>query len=324
MHAIIPAAGLGTRLRPLTHTTPKALLPVAGKPIIGHILDLLAPAGVDRITLVTGHLGSEIACWVKSNYSFETFAVEQTSLDGLASAVAMAEPNTDDGPTLVVLADTLFTADLSALRGERRNMLAVSRVDDPSRFGVVVESGGAVRKLVEKPAEFISDLAIVGVYYFTNGLEMIGACRELMMSGTRTRGEFQLTDAMQMMLGRGAPFGMFTVSDWFDCGKPETLLQTNAALLDRAGGNCREIAGSTVVPPVHVAAGASIEGCLIGPHASIGAGCSLKGCIVRNSILSEGCILESAFLDGSILGRGASITGRPLALSIGDSSSLLV
>jgi glucose-1-phosphate thymidylyltransferase len=322
MHAIIPAAGFGTRLRPHTFTTPKALLPVAGRPILGHIIDLLIPAGVTRITLVVGHLGDELVAWVKSNYGIEVSHTRQEILDGLASAVALAAPWADPGPTLVVLGDTLFTADLIGLRGCGRNMLAVSEVDDPSRFGIVVESGGRILRLVEKPSEYISNLAIVGVYYFESGTGLISACTDLIASGRRTRGEFQLTDAMQMMLEGGSEFGLFRVSDWFDCGKPETLLETNRVLLSRSGGNTTSLRGALLVPPVHIGRGVVSENCVLGPHASIGDGATMRNCVVRNSVISESCRIEDCVLDGCILGREAGVRGRAASLSIGDCSTL--
>jgi len=324
MHAIIPAAGFGKRLRPHTFTTPKALLPVAGKPILGHILDLLVPAGVTRITLVVGHLGNELVAWVRSCYDLDVSFTVQEKPDGLASAVALARPWAGSGPTLVVLGDTLFKADLTALRGCGRNMLAVSPVEDPTRFGIVVEEGGVIRKLVEKPAEPMGNLAIVGVYYFQSGTEIISACDDLTASGSRTRGEYQLTDAMQLMLDRGADFGLFRVEDWFDCGKPETLLDTNRVLLTRSGGNTTSHPGALVVPPVHLGDGVVCEGAVVGPHASVGAGTTLRNCCVRNSILSDACRVEDAVLDGCILGREAGVSGRAASLNTGDCSDLSI
>lgn len=323
MHAIIPVAGMGTRLRPITHTTPKALIPVAGRPVLGHIVDRLIPAGVDRVTLVVGHLGDSIVSWVRSEFPLEVGFVRQDSMDGLASAVALAAPYVDDGPTMVVLGDTIFEADLRDIARGTCNRLAVCPVDDPSRFGVVVSEGGMAVRLVEKPVEFVSDLAIVGIYLFRSGLRMIRACGDLIRGDIRTRGEYQLTDAMQLMIDAGEPFELFRVDDWLDCGKPETLLQTNRAMLDRIAGETpapRE--GCIVLPPSWIDPGAEISDSVIGPYASIGSGCRIRGSLVRNTIACGGNAVSDSVLDSSVLGFGASVTSRPASICLGDDSTI--
>ncbi len=323
MHAVIPVAGMGTRLRPVTHTTPKALVPVAGRPVLGHIIDRIIPAGVDRITLVVGHLGDPIVEWVRSEYRMRVDFVRQDTMNGLAGAIALCAPLIDDGPTLVVLGDTLFEADLSGIASESRNRLAVCPVEDPSRFGVVVAEGNRAVRLVEKPSEFVSDLAIVGIYMFRSGAGMIRACEDLMREGVRTRGEFQLTDAMQRMIDGGEEFELVRVDDWLDCGRPETLLQTNRILLDGdRGSHPPEIPGSLVIPPCHIDPGASVEGCILGPYASIGPGCRLAGSVVRDTIACGDNTIEDSVLDGSVLGFRASVTGRPVSVCLGDDSTI--
>ncbi|HOF66228.1 MAG TPA: sugar phosphate nucleotidyltransferase [Candidatus Fermentibacter daniensis] len=323
MHAIIPVAGMGTRLRPITHTTPKALIPVAGRPVLGHIIDRLIPAGVDRLTLVVGHLGDAIVSWVRSEFPLDVGFVRQESMDGLASAVALAAPRVDDGPTMVVLGDTLFDADLRDVARGACNRLAVCPVDDPSRFGVVVSEGGVAVRLVEKPAEFVSDLAIVGIYLFRSGLRMIQACSDLIGANQRTRGEFQLTDAMQLMIDAGERFELFRVDDWLDCGKPETLLQTNRAMLDRVAGETPpSSSGCIVLPPSWIDPGAGIAESVIGPYASIGPGCRIRGSVVRNTIACGRNTVEGSVLDSSVLGFGASVTSKPASICLGDDSAV--
>lgn len=323
MHAVIPVAGMGTRLRPVTHTTPKALVPVAGRPVLGHIIDRMIPAGIDRITLVVGHLGDPIVDWVRSEYRMRVDFVRQERMDGLAGAIALCAPLVDDGPTLVVLGDTLFEADLSGIASGSSNRLAVCPVEDPSRFGVVVAEGDRAVRLVEKPAGFVSNLAIVGIYMFRSGTGMIRGCEDLIREGVRTRGEFQLTDAMQRMIDGGETFELFRVDEWLDCGKPETLLQTNRILLDRHGVAARpELPGSIVIPPCHVDPGASVEGCVLGPYASIGPGCRIVGSIVRDTIACGSNTIEDSVLSGSVLGFRASVTGRPVSVCLGDDSTI--
>lgn len=312
---------MGTRLRPITHTIPKALIPVAGRPVIGHIIDRLLPAGVDGITLIVGHLGDEIVSWVRSEYPIRVDFVRQEIMNGLAGAVSLAGTHVDDGPTMVVLGDTVFEADLSRIGLSGNNMLAVCPVDDPSRFGVVVSEAGRAVRLVEKPSEFVSNLAIVGIYYFRCGTRLISACESLISEGIRTRGEFQLTDAMQRMLDEGDVIELFQVDDWLDCGKPETLLQTNRTMLDRTVSP-EAPPGSVILPPVFLAPDTIIENCILGPYASIGPGCVIRNSIIRNSIACGGNRIEGSILESSVLGYRASLSGMPRSICLGDDSSV--
>ncbi len=319
MHAIIPAAGRGTRLRPLTHTVPKPLIHVAGKPMLGHIIDDLAAAGVDRLTLVVGHLGEELASWTRETYpGMRTEIAVQERTDGLGSAVGLAAPHTRSEPTLVVLSDTLFRADLRPVLESGRNMLAVHRVEEPERFGIVQMEGDRVERLVEKPSEFVGDLAIVGVYAFADGRELMEAIGELVERDIRTRGEYQLTDAMQMMLDGGREFGTFEVDEWFDCGKLSTLLQTNRDLLELDPPPPAEIEGSAVIGPVSIAPDAVVEASVVGPHVTVCSGARIRGSVVRDSILEPRCTVEGAVLQGSLVGPGATVRGRPSGVSAGS------
>jgi glucose-1-phosphate thymidylyltransferase len=324
LHAIIPAAGIGTRLRPQTWSVPKPLLEVAGKPILAHIMDDLTVSGVDHVTLIVGYLGNEVVAWAKKSYPSLSidFAVQE-NMDGLASAVSLAEPFTSDARTLVVLGDTLFTADLRGATSVPMNMLAVMEVDDPSRFGVVLMDGDRVSRLIEKPSESVSRLAIVGVYSFLSGSVLMDAVRRLIASGRKTRGEFQLTDAMQLMLTEGHPFGVFPVSGWFDCGRPETFLETNRALLDRSGGEVLgDISRAVLIPPVSIGAGAVVVDSVIGPHVSVGSGATVTGSVIADSVIGPGARIHGALLRASIIGSGASISGAPSSISVGSTAEI--
>ncbi len=324
MQAIIPVAGKGTRLRPLTWSTPKVLIRLAGKTMLGHIIDELAVAGVDHVTLIVGYLGDEIVKWARETYRDLRidFAVQER-MDGLASAINLASPMADDGPALVVLGDTLFSADISKAVSTERNMIAVQKVDDPERFGVVLTENGRVTGLVEKPKSFVSDMAIVGVYGFRSGLELMDATSRLLRSGKRTRGEFQLTDAMQMMLDDGVPYGVFDIEGWFDCGKPETLLETNRTLLDMGRGEAgASVEQSLIVPPVSISPGSSIRGSVVGPYVSIASGCSIQGSIIRDSVIGCGTALKDAMLSRSLVGDDVVLTGRVSSLVVGSTCEI--
>ena len=321
MHAIIPVAGKGTRMRPLTWSVPKVLIHLAGNTVLGHIIDKLTASGVDHITLIIGYLGDEILKWTRMNYpGIKVDYAVQERMDGLGSAVHLASPMTDDGQTLVVLGDTLFRADLSLAYSEKSNMIAVKRVEDPRRFGVVVTDGSRVTKLVEKPSTFVSDLAIVGIYGFLSGSVLMDSISRLIASGTKTRGEFQLTDAMQLMLEEGHSFECFEVEDWYDCGKPETVLETNRILLDMGTGvSDGDHRGSIIIPPVSIDDDVEILSSIVGPYVSIASGSRIEGSILSNSIIGFGTTLRNVNILDSILGNEAEISGTAVSINAGSS-----
>jgi len=321
MHAIIPVAGKGTRMRPLTWSIPKVLIPLAGNTVLGHIIDVLCAFGIDHITLIVGYLGDEVVEWTRRNYpGIEVDFAVQEKMNGLASAIQLASPMTDDKNTLVVLGDTIFTADLSLAIRNDSNMIAVKKVEDPRRFGVVVHDEGVVKRLVEKPAEFISDLAIVGIYGFSSGLVLMDAISQLIAKGIRTRGEFQLTDAMQLMLDDGQQFGCFEVEGWFDCGKPETLLETNRILLDSGTGSTPAVYDNTIIiPPVSIEPDVRITDSIVGPFVSIDSGSEITGSILSSTIICSNARIRGANLQESIIGKKAVVSGRPASINAGSS-----
>jgi glucose-1-phosphate thymidylyltransferase len=324
MHAIIPVAGRGTRMRPLTWSIPKVLIPLAGKTMLGHIIDDLVNGGVDHITLIVGHLGDMIVEWSRKQYPGLAidFAVQE-KMDGLASAINLASPMAEDGPTLVVLGDTLFSADISKAFNSERHMIAVQRVEDPRRFGVVVMDGGRVKRLCEKPEQFVSDLAIVGIYGFTSGTALMEATSELIRNGSRTKGEFQLTDAMQNMLESGQEFGAFEVDGWFDCGKPETLLDTNRSLLlIGRGDESGETVDTVIIPPVSLGPGVRVERSVIGPFVSVASGTVIEDSIMSDCVVGEGSRVRRANLADCILGNDVTFTGRAFRTIAGSNCAI--
>lgn len=323
MQAIIPVAGAGTRLRPHTHTLPKALIHVAGKPILGHILDTLVTAGVEELVLVVGYLGDRIVDYVKSSYRFQVRFVEQEERLGLGHAVHLAAPATHpDRPLLIVLGDTIFRADLAPVLNGKHSAIGVHEVDQPQNFGLVETRDGFVTRLVEKPERPTTNQAIVGVYYLKEAGLLFRALETLLQQGRRTRGEYQLTDALQILVEEGHPITTFPVEEWFDCGSPATLLSTNRRLLEENNREVPVIPGSVVLPPVAVDPSARLEGCIIGPNVSIAAGVRLARSIVRESIINEGAVVEDVLLAESIVGGRATVRGTYSRLNIGDSSDI--
>ena len=227
MKAIIPAAGIGSRLRPHTHTLPKALLHVAGKPIIGHILDHLVELDVQEAVIVIGAFGDKTKDYVKKNYQLKATFVEQKKRQGLGHSLYLAMQATKPEPVLIVYGDTIFEGDIAGgIDFSVDGSLGVKEVDDPRRFGTVEVEGGRIVRLVEKPEKPRSNLVIIGVN-FINNFQLLQSClTKIVEEDIKTRGEYQLTDAFQLMIDEGAHLTAFSMKGWFDCGKPETILAT--------------------------------------------------------------------------------------------------
>ena len=321
--AVIPVAGAGTRLRPHTHTQPKVLLHVAGKPILAHILDDLVALGIRRAVLIVGYMGELVREYVGRAYAhLHVDYVEQEERLGLGHAVSLAEPFVDDHPLLIILGDTIFEADLKSVLEVGESRIGVKAVEDPRRFGIVERDGsGRITRLVEKPEQPTSNLAITGLYFFSRGGPLFEALRELQARDIRTKGEFQLTDAMQILVTKGHALGTFPVEGWFDCGKTETLLETNRILLDKRA-RTPTIPGTVTLGPVFVAPDASVEGCVLGPHVSIAAGARLRNAVLRDSIVNENATVEDILLEGSVVGENAIVTGGFRRVNVGDSSEV--
>lgn len=321
--AIIPVAGVGTRLRPHTHTLPKVLLHVAGKPILAHILDDLPTLGIEHAVLIVGYMGELVREYVAAHHpTLKVDYVEQPERLGLGHAVSLAEPFTDGHPVLIILGDTIFEADLGKVLKGGAHAIGVKAVEDPRRFGIVEQdASGRVTRLVEKPEQPTSNLAITGIYYFTSGTPLFEALRELQAKNIRTKGEFQLTDAMQILVTRGVEIRTFPVEGWYDCGKTETLLETNRVLLDKRAKPVT-IAGTLTHAPVLIAEGATIENCILGPHVSVAAGARLRNAVMRDSIVNENATVEDIMLESSVVGENALVRGGYRRVNVGDSSEV--
>lgn len=319
MRAVIPVAGIGTRLRPHTYTLPKVLVNVAGKPILGHIMDALIRQGITEATVITGYKGELVEEYVRSNYSLTCDFVTQEDLKGLGHAIWTARKTFTDDPILIILGDTVFDVDLTLLQTSQFSSLGVKTVEDPRRFGVVVTDGTFVTRLVEKPESAISSSALVGIYYIRHAGLLKECLKELIDKDIRTKDEYQLTDALQLMVDKGEKFTTFHVDGWYDCGKPETLLETNRYLLTKQ--KTREAPpGCVVVPPVHIDPTAVVEHSVIGPYASISKEAVVRNSIVRDSIICDYAAVSDIALDRSIIGENAYVKGRFAAINIGDAS----
>ncbi len=321
MRAIIPVAGVGSRLRPHTYTVPKVLLNVGGKPIIGHILDNIIANGFTEATIIIGYLGEMIKEYVLKHYSIKVDFVEQEERLGLGHAIYLSRHTFSRDPILIILGDTIFDVDLKKMISSQYSMLGVKKVEDPRRFGVAETSNGFISRLIEKPEKPTSNLAVVGLYYIMQPQLLVDCLKEMIKTNARTKGEFQLTDALQMMIERGEKMQTFDIDGWYDCGKPETLLSTNEHLLSLLPVPA-PIEGVVTLPPVFISQEATVKNSIVGPFATIAEGATVENSIIRNSIISEGATVSEALLQDSIVGSNAIVRGTYKRINIGDSSEL--
>jgi glucose-1-phosphate thymidylyltransferase len=319
--AIVPAAGVGTRLRPHTHTIPKALVNVAGKPILAHILDALVDQGISRIVLVIGYMGDRIRAYVERRYPGIAECVEQPEARGLGHAVYLTRERVPSGPILIVLGDTIVHVDYGDFLEGEDPVLGVKAVEDPHRFGIAEVEGGLVTGLVEKPEHPPSNLAQVGLYYLPAAEELHRRLEEVVLGNLTTRGELQLTDALALMIRDGFRMKVHPVEGWFDCGKPETLLSTNEYLLRLAPRNS-ELPGVMILHPVAVDPSAQVTQSILGPNVSVAAGAVIHNSIVRNSIINEHAEVRDMVLEASLVGENAIVRGTFQRLNVGDSSEI--
>jgi glucose-1-phosphate thymidylyltransferase len=329
VNVIIPLAGKGTRLRPHTHTTPKPLLRVGGRPVMSYILDDLRALGVEDVVFITGHLREAIEAYVGREYGgLRCHFIEQRVQDGTAGAVKLAQPHVDD-ECLIIFVDTLFDADLSLVRrlpAGAAGLIWVKEVEDYQRFGVVVQDEQRwMQRIVEKPKEPISKLANIGLYYIRDWKLLYEGIDATLAAPPGKAGEYYLTDAFQYMIDHGARIRVEEVAGWYDCGQLETLLDTNRHLLENAG-RARPPEGGTNVEvrgAVRVERGVTLENVELGPNVSIGTGSTLRDCRVRDAIIGEHTVIERATLHDSLIGDRVVIRDARGALNVGDDARVL-
>ena len=341
MKVIIPLAGFGKRLRPHTYTKPKPLVNVAGKAVLGHILDKLQGLDVEEIVFIVGWLGEQIEAYVSTNYAFKAHYVEQKELLGQAHAIRLAREWVE-GEVLIIFVDTIFEADLASLTSlPSDGVIYVKEVDDPRRFGVVtLDEQGFIARFVEKPQTPISNLAVIGVYFVKDAPLLFECIDELIERNIQTKGEYFLADALQLMVNRGSRFNAWPVEVWEDCGTRDAVLHTNRYLLRQvAHSDGEHTENSIVIPPVYIHPSASVVNSIVGPHVHIGAnsvvidslvgpyvslaeGSRVRTSIVKDTIVNEESLIEEAMLSWSLVGRDAWVRGAFERLNVGDSSEI--
>lgn len=329
MKLIIPMAGRGTRVRPHSHTTPKPLLPVVGTMIVERIVETFARTldkKIDEIVYILGpDFGQEIKDRLtemsKRHDAKAFFGVQEEAL-GTAHAVSCAGDHLK-GDVIIVFADTIFdTSETVSVEGAD-SVIWLKEVEDPSRFGVAVHEDGKITDFVEKPSEPISNLAIIGVYYFKEGQKLMKEIQYLLDNDVRGHGgEFQLTDALDRLLKAGNVFKKATVDEWLDCGTLPAWLDTTAEILEKEDHSYDEYENTTIHPPVFFGEGVEISGSKIGPNVTVEAGTSIKNSKLTNSIIQSNAKLDGCELNRSTIGNDAEANGAKGEIHIGDHSIL--
>jgi len=322
MKIIIPLAGKGTRLRPHTFSKPKPLIKVAGKAVLGHILDSFKGMDIEELVFITGDMDDQIKNYISSNYKYKASYIRQEELLGDGFAVNLAKDNIAKGDVLIVFVDTIFKADLSKIKSLKGDGICwVKKTDTPERFGVVVVKDGFMTKIVEKPKEFVSDLAVIGLYYFKDSKKLFDNLDEVIKKNlTSAGGEYRIADALALMISKGLRFEAFDTDVWADCGNPETLLSTNRYLLENGCSNKPKGKNLVVIPPVCVDIGAEIENSIIGPFVSIGANAKIKNSIIKDSIIDDNSEIVNAALNRSLIGDSAVVKDTFRKFNVGDNS----
>ncbi len=328
MKAIIPVAGKGKRLRPLTYTQPKPLIPVAGKPIISFIIEQLIELGVEDFVFIVGYLGDKIREYVEQTYpQLNTVFVTQEDRMGSAHAIWLARDHYADADEIMIFfGDAIIDADLTAFRDSESSCIGVKEVEDPRKFGVVeLDRDGKIRHLVEKPKIPKSNIAMVGCYKIKEVTQFIEACSHNLENEIRSIGEYPLTDALLRMLEWGVDLQMIPVENWFDCGRREVLLETNAIFLDREGFATEDpppYDNSIIIHPVHIGPDCELTNSIIGPYVTLGANTKLEHAIVSDSIIGDYATIHDIVLRNSVVGNDASIGGLRQSLNIGDNTEI--
>jgi glucose-1-phosphate thymidylyltransferase len=323
VQVIIPLAGKGTRLRPHTHLVPKPMLKVAGRPVMDWVMDTLAPLDVSELIFITGHLKSQVEAYSADRYGIPCRYIEQVVQDGTAGAVNLARPYVT-GPVLIVFVDTVFEADLTLInRTDADGIIWAKEVEDYQRFGVVVtDDQGYMTRIVEKPTEPISKLANIGLYYIRD-VDALWQGIAKTLAAPANKGEYYLTDAFQWMIEQGRRILTAEVGGWYDCGKLDTLLETNEILLRKGAAKTKEYPGVTIHHPVLIQDGVTIERSKIGPNVTIEEGTVVRDCELAHTIVGRQCNLAGARLTHSMLGN--SVVARDIrgTISLGDHSEII-
>lgn len=332
LNIIIPMAGMGKRMRPHTLTVPKPLLPVAGKPIVQRLVEDIARVckqDIDEIAFVIGHFGKETEerlVQIAESVGAKGNIYYQDKPLGTAHAVFCAEPVLD-GNVVVAFADTLFKADFT-LDTSKEGIVWVKKVEDPRQYGVVkLGPEGEITDFIEKPQEPVSDLAIIGIYYFKNGQKVKKELKYLLDNDLKVKGEFQLTDALENLKKSGAHFVPGQVTEWLDCGNKNETVKTNSRYLEFLKGEklidpSAIIVNSVIIEPVYIGEKVHVNNSIVGPHVSIGSHTRITESVIKDSVIQENTEIQGAYLAKTMIGNYARVEKKPVDLNLGDYSTI--
>jgi glucose-1-phosphate thymidylyltransferase len=327
---VIPMAGFGSRLRPLTWSKPKPLVSLAGKTVLDHVVNMFRSVpdfeSAEFVFILGPIMGDQIQDHVAKHYpDWHVDYAVQPEMKGQSDAFWQAREYLH-GPMLMAFSDTLIEADFSFLNDEEKDSVAwVKPVPDPRRFGVAeLDESGAVTRLIEKPQDMDNNLVLVGCYYFKEAEDLIDAIKKQIEDDIALKSEYYLADAINILIDRGITMRTENVVTWLDAGTPEALHETNRYLLAHGHDNTRDLDSfeeSLIIPPVFIHPGANISHSVIGPNTSIAEGAVIQGSIIKDSILATGVKVTDSVLETSLLGHNVSVTGMSGKLNLGDDSS---
>jgi glucose-1-phosphate thymidylyltransferase len=332
MKIIIPMAGMGKRMRPHTLTTPKPLIPIAGKAMVQRIVEDITKVcdeKVDEIAFVVGRFGKEAEnnlVKVAESLGAKGSIFYQDQPLGTAHAIMCAKECVT-GKVVVAFADTLFKADFK-MDSSQEGIIWVQKVEDPKPFGVVkLDANNIITDFVEKPIEFVSDLAIIGIYYFKDGDYLQRELQYLLDNDIKEKGEYQLTNALENMKAKGTKFTPGKVTEWLDCGNKDATVYTNQRVLEFIKdtdivSKTHTNINSTIIAPCFIGENVQLINATVGPHASIGEGTIIENATVKNSIIQTNSKIKNAELSNSMIGNYAEYTGKSNDVSLGDYSTI--
>ncbi|NNC94416.1 MAG: nucleotidyltransferase [Chitinophagales bacterium] len=333
MNIVIPMAGRGSRLRPHTLTIPKPLIPIAGKSIVQRLVEDIVRScaeDVENICFIVGDFGSEVEnelIKIAENMGAKGHIRYQNEPLGTAHAILCGEEFLNSH-TVIAFADTLFMADFKIDKNQD-GIIWVKKVDDPSAFGVVqLDEAKTITDFVEKPETFVSDLAIIGIYYFSDGEFLKSELQYVIDNDIREKGEYQLTTALENMKNKGKLFKTGEVVEWLDCGNKDATVFTNQRILENyAKENLIDeetiINNTCIIKPCYIGKGVKIENSVVGPHVSIHSGSSISSSVVRNSLIQSNSVIKNKVLQNSMIGSDVIVDGEVEDLSLGDFTSII-
>ncbi|WMJ72860.1 sugar phosphate nucleotidyltransferase [Cytophagaceae bacterium ABcell3] len=328
MRIIVPMAGMGKRMRPHTLTVPKPLIPIAGKPIVHRLVEDIAKVcgeKVEEVAFIIGNFGKEVEdrlMGIAESIGARGKIYYQDKALGTAHAILCAQDSLQ-GKCVVAFADTLFKADFK-LDTSKEGIIWVQKVDDPKPFGVVkLDQGNVITDFVEKPETFVSDLAIIGIYYFNDGEYLKNELQYIIDKDIKDKGEYQLTSALENMKNKGTKFEPGKVSEWLDCGNKDSTAQTNERYLEYIKdtdlvSKSAKVNNSVIIPPVFIGDNVEINNTVLGPYVSVGNGTKVSDSVVKKSIIQENSTVKDANISNSMVGNSAVYEGKPADLSVGD------